>query len=111
MALHESRLFVANTNSDSVSVIDIDQNAVGRTIAIDPFPGALLGSSPNAGDPRRAPGRQPRAGERRSPVSTRAAAVERCAAGWPGSNRLVSELAGRRSQDGTPAHRQWHSGH
>ena len=48
MALQDSQLFVANTNSDSVSVIDITRDRVVRTIAVDPFPGALLGSSPNA---------------------------------------------------------------
>jgi YVTN family beta-propeller protein len=48
LALDGRQLFVANTNSDSVSVIDIAQERVVRTIAVDPFPGALLGSSPNA---------------------------------------------------------------
>ena len=48
MTLDDRRLFVANTNSDTVSVIDTDERRVVRTIAVNPFPGALFGSSPNA---------------------------------------------------------------
>lgn len=42
------RLFVANTNGDSVSSIDLRRDQVVKTIATTPFPGALIGSSPNA---------------------------------------------------------------
>jgi YVTN family beta-propeller protein len=42
------RLFVANSNSDSVSVIDIESDKVIKTISVKPFPDALFGSSPNA---------------------------------------------------------------
>src|SRR5262249_59275786 len=48
MALDDRRLYVANSNSDTVSVIDTDDLRVIRTIAVNPFPGALFGSSPNA---------------------------------------------------------------
>jgi YVTN family beta-propeller protein len=48
MAVDNGRLFVANTNSDSISMVDLERNRVVRTIAVDPFPGALLGASPNA---------------------------------------------------------------
>jgi YVTN family beta-propeller protein len=40
-------LFVANTNSDSVSVIDTRTNWVVQTLPIRPFDGATFGSSPN----------------------------------------------------------------
>ncbi|WP_051012262.1 alkaline phosphatase family protein [Desulfobacula toluolica] len=42
------RLFVANSNSDNVSVIDIESDKVIKTISIKPFENALFGSSPNA---------------------------------------------------------------
>jgi YVTN family beta-propeller protein len=48
MVLDGSRLLVANTNSDTVSVIDVGQDVVVQQIAVHPFPGTLLGSSPNA---------------------------------------------------------------
>lgn len=48
LLLDGRRLFVANTNSDTVSVIDITIDRVIKTIAVRPFPGILLGSSPNA---------------------------------------------------------------
>jgi YVTN family beta-propeller protein len=40
-------VYVANSNSDSVSVIDASTNRVIRTQHIEPFPGAPFGSSPN----------------------------------------------------------------
>jgi YVTN family beta-propeller protein len=40
-------IFVANTNSDSVSVIDTTANAVVETLRIKPFENAPFGSSPN----------------------------------------------------------------
>jgi len=42
------RLFVANSASDTVSVIDTGLDRVVQTIALAPFPLAPLGSSPNA---------------------------------------------------------------
>jgi YVTN family beta-propeller protein len=48
MLLHEGYLFVANTNSDTVSVIDTRRLAVIKTIAIQPFFDAPFGSSPDA---------------------------------------------------------------
>ena len=48
LLLDGGRLFVANTNSDTVSILDVATDRVIKTIAVKPFPGALLGSSPNA---------------------------------------------------------------
>jgi YVTN family beta-propeller protein len=47
MALKGSTLYVANTNSDSVSLIDTHLRKVSGTITISPFPGAPYGSHPN----------------------------------------------------------------
>lgn len=41
-------VFVANTNSDTVSVIDTASNRVSQTIHVRPFKDAPFGSSPNA---------------------------------------------------------------
>jgi YVTN family beta-propeller protein len=41
-------VFVANTNSDTVSVIDTKTDDVAQTIKVEPFPNAPLGSAPNA---------------------------------------------------------------
>jgi YVTN family beta-propeller protein len=41
-------LLVANSNDDSVSVIDTAKQRVGRTFSVNPLPGAPFGSSPNA---------------------------------------------------------------
>ena len=48
MLSHERLLFVANTNSDSVSVIDTRNLVVIKTITIQPFSNAPFGSSPDA---------------------------------------------------------------
>jgi YVTN family beta-propeller protein len=64
LALEGSRLFVANTNSDSVSVIDLEQDAVVRTVAVDPFPRAARCLTKCAGVPRQTSGGKPRACER-----------------------------------------------
>ena len=48
LLVEDRRLFVANSNSDSVSVIDIDSDRVIKTISTKPFENALFGSSPNA---------------------------------------------------------------
>jgi len=46
---HErNRVYVANSNSDSVSVIDTRSNVVARTIAIQPFERRVGGIAPNA---------------------------------------------------------------
>lgn len=47
MALDGARLFVTNSNSDSISVISTIRNRVVRTIPIHAFPRAPFGSSPN----------------------------------------------------------------
>ncbi|GAC1348357.1 MAG: alkaline phosphatase family protein [Acetobacteraceae bacterium] len=43
-----NQVFVANTNSDSISVIDPATAQVVQTIAVHPYPGSPFGSSPNA---------------------------------------------------------------
>lgn len=48
LLMNDRRLFVANSNSDTVSVIDVERERVAKTINIKPFLGAPLGSSPNA---------------------------------------------------------------
>ncbi len=49
-ALHQdgSALFVANSNDDSVSVIDEATNTVAQTVKTNPVPGATVGSYANA---------------------------------------------------------------
>lgn len=47
LLLDGKRLFVANTNSDTVSIIDTETGKLVKTIAVKPFPDAPLGSSPN----------------------------------------------------------------
>jgi len=46
--VHNQDLFVANTNSDTISVIDTTRDQVVKTITVQPFPHAPFGSSPNA---------------------------------------------------------------
>ncbi|MFL6076164.1 MAG: bifunctional YncE family protein/alkaline phosphatase family protein [Mycobacteriales bacterium] len=46
--LHGSALFVANSNSDSVSVIDTRRRRVTQTFNVAPLPGSTVGSNPNA---------------------------------------------------------------
>ncbi|TVX98972.1 bifunctional YncE family protein/alkaline phosphatase family protein [Paenibacillus cremeus] len=48
MTVYGQYVFVANTNSDSVSVIDSHSNDVVQTIKVEPYPNAPLGSAPNA---------------------------------------------------------------
>ncbi len=43
-----SQLYVANTSSDTVSIIDTNAGMVVGSIPVAPFPGAPFGSSPNA---------------------------------------------------------------
>ena len=47
MTLHGTSLYVANTNSDTVSVIDTRTRKPAGEIAVTPFPGAPYGSHPN----------------------------------------------------------------
>jgi YVTN family beta-propeller protein len=46
--LHGSTLFVANSNSDSVSLIDTRRKRVTQTFNVAPLPGSTVGSNPNA---------------------------------------------------------------
>jgi YVTN family beta-propeller protein len=46
--LHGTSLFVANSNNDSVSIIDTSTKQVAETIHVNPVPGAHVGSYPNA---------------------------------------------------------------
>ncbi|WP_197081044.1 YncE family protein [Gordoniibacillus kamchatkensis] len=48
MTVSGQYLFVANTNSDTVSVIDTNTDDVVQTIKVEPYPNAPLGSAPNA---------------------------------------------------------------
>jgi YVTN family beta-propeller protein len=45
---HDGTLFVANSNDDSVSLIDTASNQVVQTINVNPLPGSTVGSYPNA---------------------------------------------------------------
>ncbi len=46
--LHGEALFVANSNDDSVSVIDTKSKQVAQTFHVNPVPGQSVGSYPNA---------------------------------------------------------------
>jgi YVTN family beta-propeller protein len=48
MAVSGQYVFVANTNSDTLSVIDTKTNDVVQSINIEPYPNAARGSAPNA---------------------------------------------------------------
>ncbi|MDX6258087.1 MAG: hypothetical protein QOJ11_4421 [Frankiales bacterium] len=48
LKLSGSALFVANSNGDSVSVIDTTSNVVKQTFNVAPLPGSTVGSNPNA---------------------------------------------------------------
>ena len=48
MYLHGRALFVANSNDDSVSVIDTAAKQVTQTFNVNPLPGSAVGSYPNA---------------------------------------------------------------
>jgi YVTN family beta-propeller protein len=47
MTLHDGLLFVANTTSDTISVIDTHSLQVIKAISIQPFPSAPFGSTPD----------------------------------------------------------------
>ncbi|HEY1486847.1 MAG TPA: bifunctional YncE family protein/alkaline phosphatase family protein, partial [Micromonosporaceae bacterium] len=46
--LHKGVLFVANTNNDSISVINTASNRVTQTFNLEPLPGTTVGSNPNS---------------------------------------------------------------
>jgi YVTN family beta-propeller protein len=46
--LHGGALFVANSNDDSVSIVDTSSHQVTQTFGVNPVPGASVGSYPNA---------------------------------------------------------------
>ncbi|MCW2497088.1 alkaline phosphatase family protein [Jatrophihabitans sp.] len=46
--VHGNALFVANSNDDSISVIDTGLRRVVQTINVNPLPGSTVGSYPNA---------------------------------------------------------------
>lgn len=48
LLVHGSDLFVANSNSDTVSVLDTTSGKVGQTINVNPLPGAPVSSSPDS---------------------------------------------------------------
>ena len=48
MGRASNRLYVANSNDDSVSVIDTNTNQVSRTIKIQPFEKPVSGVAPTA---------------------------------------------------------------
>jgi YVTN family beta-propeller protein len=48
LLVHGDDIFVANSNSDTVSVLDAKAGKVGQTINVNPLPGAPVGSSPNS---------------------------------------------------------------
>lgn len=48
LLVHGSDIFVANSNSDTISVLNTSTGEVGQTINANPLPNSPLGSSPNA---------------------------------------------------------------
>jgi YVTN family beta-propeller protein len=48
LLVHGSDVFVANSNSDTISVLNPSTGEVGQTINANPLPGSPTGSSPNA---------------------------------------------------------------
>jgi YVTN family beta-propeller protein len=46
--VHGTTMFVANSNDDSVTVIDTTTNKVAQTFNVNPLPGSTVGSYPNA---------------------------------------------------------------
>jgi YVTN family beta-propeller protein len=48
MTLHDGDLFVTNTNSDTVSIIDAASQKVTQTFNVEPLPGSTIGASPNS---------------------------------------------------------------
>jgi YVTN family beta-propeller protein len=48
MTVHDGDLFVTNTNSDTVSIVDIASQKVTQTFNVNPLPGTTVGASPNS---------------------------------------------------------------
>ncbi|WP_426241344.1 LamG-like jellyroll fold domain-containing protein [Nocardioides sp. LHG3406-4] len=46
--VHDGSVFVANTNDDTVSVIDAETHEVTQTFNVEPLPGNHVGASPNS---------------------------------------------------------------
>jgi YVTN family beta-propeller protein len=48
MTVHDGDLFVTNTNSDTVSIVDTASQKVTQTFNVNPLPGSTVGASPNS---------------------------------------------------------------
>ena len=48
LTVHDGALFVTNTNSDTVSIIDAASRKVTQTFNVEPLPGSTVGASPNS---------------------------------------------------------------
>lgn len=48
LTMHDGSLFVANTNSDTISIISATSHRVTQTFNVEPLPGSTVGSSPNS---------------------------------------------------------------
>jgi YVTN family beta-propeller protein len=48
MTVHDGYLFVTNTNSDTVSIVDVATQKVVQTFNVNPLPGSTVGAYPNS---------------------------------------------------------------
>jgi YVTN family beta-propeller protein len=48
LTVHDGAVFVTNSNSDTVSVIDAASHKVTQTFNVEPLPGSTVGASPNS---------------------------------------------------------------
>jgi YVTN family beta-propeller protein len=48
MTVHDGAVFVANTNSDTISIVDAVTHQVMQTVNVEPLHGATVGASPNS---------------------------------------------------------------
>jgi YVTN family beta-propeller protein len=48
LTVHDGSVFVTNTNSDTVSIIDAASHKVTQTFNVEPLPGSTVGASPNS---------------------------------------------------------------
>src|SRR5262249_46915639 len=48
LTVHDGSLFVTNTNSDTVSIINAASHKVTQTFNVEPLPGSSVGASPNS---------------------------------------------------------------
>ena len=48
LTVHDGSVFVTNTNSDTVSIIDGASDKVTQTFNVEPLPGSTVGASPNS---------------------------------------------------------------